>query len=234
MISALLAASDLTAYVRSLQQGARDPTGPAVAQEAQTAPEADRSLSGVSPPSTPRSLVKTQELGGDAARGSTNQLTQEEQQVVRNLQQTDREVRAHERAHAAAGGPYAGTPHYEYTRGPDGKQYAVGGEVSIDVSPGKDPAATIDKMETVLRAAMAPADPSPQDRRVAAQARAELAKAQAEAQKEKIEEQRGEADSSPIDGGLIVRARKAYEKSQGLQRAQDLGVLFQEIAPLLA
>lgn len=234
MISALLAASDLTAYVRSIQPGTQDQTGPAVAQEAQTAPEADGPLSGLNPPSDPRSLVKAQELGDDATRGSSNQLTQEEQQIVRKLQQTDREVRAHERAHAAAGGPFAGTPHYEFTRGPDGKQYAVGGEVSIDVSPGKDPAATVEKMEAVLRAAMAPADPSPQDRRVAAQARAELAKAQAEAQKEKIDEQRGEADSSPTDGGLIVRARKAYEKSQGLQRAQDSLVMFQEIQPLVA
>lgn len=234
MISALLAASDLTAYVRSIQPGAQDPTGQAVSQEAQTAPEADRPLSGVNPPSDPRSLVKAQELGGDAARGSPDQLTPEEQQIVRELQRTDREVRAHERAHAAAGGPYAGTPHYEYTRGPDGKQYAVGGEVSIDVSPGKDPAATVEKMETVLRAALAPADPSPQDRRVAAQARAELAKAQAEAQKEKLEEQRGGGNSSPVDGSLFAQARKAYEKSQGLQRAQDSFVLFQEIQPLVA
>jgi hypothetical protein len=161
-------------------------------------------------------------------------LTREEQRIVQELKRTDREVRAHERAHAAAGGPHAGAPNYEFTRGPDGRQYAVGGEVSIDVSPEKDPAATAEKMEIVLRAALAPADPSPQDRRVAAQARAELAKAQAEARQEKIEEQRTEGSSSPIGGSLFERASKAYERSLGLQRSPDVGVLFQEIEPLVA
>ncbi len=81
----------------------------------------------------------------------------------------DRAVRAHEAAHARAGGRYAGPPRYDYVQGPDGKRYAVAGQVQIDVSPSRgDPEATIAKMRVVKAAALAPADPSPQDRRVAA------------------------------------------------------------------
>jgi hypothetical protein len=55
-----------------------------------------------------------------------------EQLETTELARRDREVRAHEQAHAAVGGSYAGAPSYTYSRGPDGQRYAVGGEVSID------------------------------------------------------------------------------------------------------
>ena len=104
-----------------------------------------------------------------------------DQQVVRKLAPRDREVRAHEQAHASAGGPHASHPHYQYTQGPNGVRYATSGHVNIDVSevPG-DPEATLAKMQTVIRAALAPAQPSPQDRNVAAKAAASAAEARAE------------------------------------------------------
>ena len=77
---------------------------------------------------------------------------------------------AHENAHKAAGGQYAGAAHYSYTTGPDGKRYISGGEVSIDLSKGSTPEDTIIKMQQVRRAALAPADPSSQDISVAAKA----------------------------------------------------------------
>src|SRR6056297_1068156 len=93
----------------------------------------------------------------------------------------DREVRAHEAAHQAVGGQYAGAMSFTYQRGPDGAQYAVGGEVSIDLSPVQgDPQATIEKMRIVRAAAMAPAEPSGQDRAVAAQAMQIMLQAQSE------------------------------------------------------
>lgn len=113
-----------------------------------------------------------------------SELSPEDMQRISELQGRDREVRAHEAAHVAAGGQYVtGGPSFEYQTGPDGKRYAVGGEVGIDTSPVKgDPQATISKMEVVKRAALAPGDPSAQDRAVAASAaqkemtaRAELA-----------------------------------------------------------
>lgn len=101
-------------------------------------------------------------------------LNAEEKQVVEQLKARDREVRDHEQAHARVGGPYAGEPSYTYQAGPDGKRYAVGGEVPIDVAPVEgDPEATIAKMEIVKAAALAPAEPSGQDRKVAALADAQ-------------------------------------------------------------
>lgn len=96
-----------------------------------------------------------------------NGLNEAEKEVVDELKGRDREVRTHEHAHASIGGLYAGAPSYTYQRGPDGRSYAVGGEVSIDVSPGKTPEETIRKMQTIRRAALAPAQPSSQDRQVA-------------------------------------------------------------------
>ena len=80
----------------------------------------------------------------------TDELTPEEKREVENLKARDREVRAHERAHMAAGaGVVVSGASYEYEVGPDGKFYAVSGEVKIDVSKGNDPDATIRKMQKV-------------------------------------------------------------------------------------
>ena len=93
---------------------------------------------------------------------------------LQELKARDREVRAHEMAHLTAAGAYArGGPSYDYKRGVDGQQYAVGGHVNIDKSPVPgNPEATLRKAEAVSRAALAPAEPSPQDRHIAAEAMA--------------------------------------------------------------
>ncbi len=103
------------------------------------------------------------------------------------MKKRDREVRQHEMAHLAAGGAYVrGGPTYGYRTGPDGQRYAVSGEVQIDSSEiPDDPEATLKKMETVIKAALAPKDPSGQDRRVAAQARQTEMKARAEIAQQK-------------------------------------------------
>jgi hypothetical protein len=109
-------------------------------------------------------------------------LSDEEKKQIHELEKRDREVRAHEAAHqAAAGGNARGGASFEYQAGPDGKQYAIGGHVDIDVSPVQgNPRATLQKAMTVQAAALAPADPSGQDRSVAAAA----ARMALEAQKE--------------------------------------------------
>lgn len=119
-----------------------------------------------------------------------NELSAEDQVVVKQMQARDTEVRRHEEAHATVGGQYAGSPSYTYATGPDAKRYAVAGEVPIDVTPVRDDLeATIDKMEVVKAAALAPVEPSGADRRVAAladnlraQAVADLFMERAEAQ----------------------------------------------------
>ncbi len=99
-------------------------------------------------------------------------FTTEELKEIAQLKSTDREVRAHEMAHVMAGGTLVRRgASFSYEQGPDGLRYAVAGEVSIDSSPVQgDPAATIRKMQQVRRAAEAPAEPSSQDRAVAAAA----------------------------------------------------------------
>ena len=106
---------------------------------------------------------------------------QQDAEQIKELKARDTEVRIHEQAHATVGGQYAGSPSYEYQRGPDGTNYAVGGEVQIDVAEIKgDPKATIEKMQTVRAAALAPQEPSSADRSIAADATQKLMAAQAE------------------------------------------------------
>lgn len=156
---------------------------------------------------------------GTAERPSDNPggLTEEELQQVENLAERDREVRQHEQGHVAVGGPYAGAPAFEYKRGPDGKSYAVSGEVPIDVAPvAGNPEATLRKMQTVKAAALAPAEPSPQDRSVAALATQQILQAQAELSAQAAREATAESDSdssvSQDDGGQ--QARRASDQSE--------------------
>ena len=109
------------------------------------------------------------------------------------LRARDAEVRAHEAAHMAAGGRYVtGGASYSYQKGPDGGQYAVGGEVGIDTSPvpGK-PEETAQKMRTVRAAALAPSQPSSADLSVAAAAAEAEAAALAEIAQARAEEVAG-------------------------------------------
>lgn len=100
-------------------------------------------------------------------------LEREKQQIISELSKRDQEVRTHEQAHASVGGRYASAPSYNMTEGPDGREYAVGGHVTIDTSPvADDPEATLDKSQVVERAALAPAQPSEQDLKVASEAQA--------------------------------------------------------------
>jgi len=101
------------------------------------------------------------------------ELTAAEQKAVQQLQERDQEVKAHEMAHLANAGQYArGGPTYSYQQGPDGRRYAIGGEVPIDISKEQTPEQTVQKMQTVKRAALAPAEPSSADRNIAAAATA--------------------------------------------------------------
>ncbi len=134
--------------------------------------------------------TKSSTQTGGAAK---KQLTPDQEKEVEKLKKRDQDVRAHEMAHVAAGGAnIKGGVSYSYQKGPDGTMYAIGGEVSIDVSPVKnDPRATINKMEAVKRAALAPADPSGADRSVAAAA----SQAEAAAQQELAQQKNGKTGS---------------------------------------
>ena len=118
----------------------------------------------------PKATMRVDAEAGKAFAKSS-ELSQEEAQQIQRLKQTDREVRAHEQAHLAVGADLVrGGPSYTYQIGPDDKRYAIGGDVTIDTSPGRTPQETIPKAQHIRETALAPADPSPQDYRVAAHA----------------------------------------------------------------
>ena len=145
-------------------------------------------------------------------RAVEEQQLRQQQEEVRSLVRRDREVRRHEQAHAAAGGVHAGSPQYEFTRGSNGVSYATGGHVSIDVSdvPG-DAQATLAKMQTVQRAALAPAQPSAQDRAVAAEASSKAIEARAELLRENSEKLENSGNTENNQSAAKIGAYQATQ-----------------------
>jgi hypothetical protein len=141
------------------------------------------------------------------APATSQEEEQQELAISRELAKRDREVKAHEQTHASIGGAYASAPSYTYERGPDGRMYAVEGEVKIDTSPiPNDPEATLEKAEIIQRAALSVSEPSSADRAAAADARAMAIEARAailqqerEAEVEKTEQNAAAKDEAPED-----------------------------------
>ncbi|MGI2855263.1 putative metalloprotease CJM1_0395 family protein [Shewanella algae] len=142
-----------------------------------------------------------------------NRESREQQALEReidSLMKRDTQVRSHEQAHAAVGGIHAGQPAFEFEKGPDGKRYAVEGEVQIDVSVvNGDPLATMAKMKQVYAAAMAPVDPSMADIRVAAEAMRKYNQAREEAETQRL----AAAPKPELSQNLLGAADPAAEKS---------------------
>jgi hypothetical protein len=147
----------------------------------------------------------------DNQYGPRQELPKEQQQAIKELAARDREVKAHEAAHKAAGGGLTGPASFSYTSGPDGKRYATGGEVSIDTSkvPG-DPQATLIKANRIRTAALAPAEPSGQDRKVAAQASQMAADARAEMAQQ---QRKGNSDDQNKRESIQINRQPLYDNS---------------------
>lgn len=155
----------------------------------------------------------------DADEAAQRRRQAQEEQIVQDqikvLAARDREVRAHEQAHMAAGGQYAGAATYEFERGPNGVSYAVGGEVPISTSEEATPEATLRKAQIIRRAALAPAEPSPQDRRVAAMASQMESAARAEIA------HTGDSEADKADEIQSGGDAQAAEKSQSSGKGDD-------------
>jgi len=122
---------------------------------------------------------------GSATSAARQRLSAEELAQVAKLAARDREVRLHEAQHQAAAGSLAvGGPQFTYQTGPDGKLYAVGGEVKMSFAAGQTPEETISRAVQMRAAATAPANPSGPDLAVAAQAAAMETQARQELLKE--------------------------------------------------
>jgi len=145
--------------------------GQSEAKTAATAVSSDDAAPSTRESTTERPVTESQQAG---------RLTPEEQRQLAELKQRDREVKAHELAHKSVAGIYVTGGSFTYQTGPDGQRYAIGGEVTVDISSGQTPEETLRKAELIQRAALAPADPSRQDYQVAASAAAMAAEARTE------------------------------------------------------
>jgi hypothetical protein len=218
------------------------------------AQEAGRVVRG-EPVEDPRAIEETSEIEAERATGEDDPtaakavngetLSDEDLRVVEQLKQRDAEVRAHELAHVAAGGGHVTSgPSYSYQSGPDGKRYAIGGEVGIDTSmKAGDPEGNLEKARAIIRAAMAPAEPSSQDVRVAASARAMESRAQQELRELQVKEYEQVMAASTTETSRTgpdetattardSRSDSVTQPSQGISSGQER--LAQQIAALFS
>lgn len=152
------------------------------------------------------------------------QLEAERQSVIEKLSSRDLEVRQHEEAHMRVGQELAGTPNYETVTGPDGKRYVINGEVPIDVSTSKDPEITMQKMQKVMRAALAPAEPSPADHQVYSIAQANYNEARA--LKAQLD---AKIDKENFEKAKVIAEGKLLDQEDSALKTEKLGKMaFEE------
>ena len=151
--------------------------------------------------------VQQSAVQDDNAEKTDAEMTKQEKlqlpevrQEIRQLQLTEQEVIKHEQAHKSVGGSVTGPVSYTYTEGPDDQRYIDGGEVSINAKEGSTPEETLSILERVRAAALAPADPSPQDLRVAASAASRMQQVRSEIAQQSYEEfnEQRVADEEPF------------------------------------
>ncbi|MBQ7592937.1 MAG: hypothetical protein IJU48_01135 [Synergistaceae bacterium] len=147
-----------------------------------------------------------------------------EDEQVRELKNIQNEVIAHEQAHKAAAGEFGGGISYTYTEGPDGKSYITGGEVPIKLKQGSTPEETLRNMQKVQAAANAPADPSGQDRQVAAKAAAIASRARSEIARERVSDS-DEKKTTVAKGTPIIQPVSREDEQQDPEKNGVLSVL---------
>lgn len=155
-------------------------------------------------------------------------LSAEDLRLIQKLAQRDREVRAHEAAHLGAAGGFARSgASFTFQRGPNGVNYAIGGEVSLDTSVPSDPKAALAKAETIRRAALAPAQPSSQDRvvagqaaQVAVQARADISSERSEEAAEVLEQRGEEGEGTTESAQQTTEESGSAESTETTQQTQ--------------
>ncbi len=136
-----------------------------------------------------------------ATKKSDFELNEDEEAEVESLKERDQEVRLHEQAHASAAGAYSRGISLEYTTGPDQQRYATSGSVAVDMSPiNGDPQATIQKAQTLQRAASAPDEPSSKDKSVQSQAQSMESQAREELSDENEQKISEDLEKTQIEG----------------------------------
>lgn len=170
--------SSLQEMIEASQQNAAESKEPSLQDQLEKASEKRKAQQKAQQEAQQRAAQTAQ-----AARAEQSQdpaLSAAQQRQLQALQSRDIAVKAHEMAHATAAAGLSGVPTYTYQTGPNGERFAIGGQVNIDMSPGRTPEETLTKASRILAAATAPSDPSSADNSVAMQASrmASIARAQ--------------------------------------------------------
>ncbi|MDR1934315.1 MAG: hypothetical protein LBS49_01770 [Candidatus Accumulibacter sp.] len=175
---------------------------------------------------------KSLSSSSEAVKPGGEPLSEGEQREVQELKKTDQEVRQHEQQHIAAGGSLVrGGASYSYQTGPDGKRYAVGGEVSIDTSEGRTPEETLSRARRIRAAALAPANPSPQDRSVAAAASQMEMRAIQEIAQKNMAESSGETTAGAENASGQIAPSPGESAAQAYRQASAFGQAESANAP---
>lgn len=203
------------------------PAGPEPGQAAGTVNKYNPAVKAESP------AVNENQAKFDSLEISGKAAEEHDKRLLEELKRIDQEVQAHEAAHQAAAGEYFRGKHLSFRIGPDGKRYAVAGDVQIDTSVIQgNPKATIAKMRRIRSAALAPGSPSPQDSKVAADAAKAEMQAQQELQREAMQKNLEKSaalsrllDNKADDGSTVPEAVQT-QKTVTAASAQSIAILF--------
>lgn len=161
-------------------------------------------------PKASHALAEKKSLSNLSVELSDDTLAQ-----LSKLKARDIQVRQHEQVHVSASGELnVSGASFTYQRGPNGVNYAVGGDVKIDTSPGHTPEETLSRAEKIIDAALAPVDPSPVDRSVAAKAQNMAQQARLD-----IQQQESSPNARPADRQSIVS--QAYDSNNAVKAKID-------------
>ncbi len=219
-------------FERTEDQVSLSPAGKELSARQEASSGAENKIDQPENQSAEKSAADSGKTSPAEKKGNNQQpLDEAELRQIQQLKIRDAEVRAHEQAHIAAAGQYSsGGPSFSYQTGADGKRYAVGGSVPIDIGKESTPAATIIKMRTVKRAALAPANPSAADRQIAAQAGMQEMRARQELQSSQMTETQ---TTNPEPAAPTTTAvTKGLPENQSSQREKNSAAAPAQEAPL--
>ena len=137
--------------------------------------------SGLHLPAQPDSRIVPVPTEKVTLHSKPKELSDVEQAEISSLKARDSKVHQHVQAHlSAAGGLNVSRSPFFYQRGPDGVNYAVGGDVRINTSDGRTAEDRLAQGQKIIDVALAPSDPSPSDRSAAANGQSMVQQASAE------------------------------------------------------
>ena len=205
--AARVAATPRPASSSSGSDGTVDPATLLAAQAALPAGQLDSATASAIAQAVAQAATRTvqrTEVSGAAFKTEQQMDTGEKAQLA-ELRARDASVRKEEQTHAATAGVYAGSPQYKFERGPDGRQYAVEGSVSIKISAGtlSSPEKAAAALKTIQDAALSPENPSAGDLSVFTQARAAEANNRYR-QSQALAQKGAGADNGSAGGGTAV------------------------------